>query len=55
MIYLYCLHSYQGYHYYDVPQLTMDQRVQNSKYDLANQLLYNPIVRSLPRLALCGG
>lgn len=47
MIYLYCLNSYQGYHYYDAPPLSVAERVQNSKYDLANQLLYNPIVREI--------
>lgn len=44
MVYLYSLKSWQGYHYYDIPDLSVEDRMQASKYDLANQLLYNPIL-----------
>lgn len=44
MVYLYSLKSWQGYHYYDVPKLSLEDRMQAAKYDLANQLLYNPIL-----------
>ncbi|KAK5166067.1 uncharacterized protein LTR77_008328 [Saxophila tyrrhenica] len=44
MLWLYVKQTYQGYHYYDVPTLTDQERVLGSKYDLANQLLYNPIL-----------
>lgn len=44
MAYLYSLKSWQGYHYYDIPPLSVEDSMQASKYDLANQLLYNPIL-----------
>lgn len=44
MVYLYSLKSWQGYHYYDIPKLSIEDRMQASRYDLANQLLYNPIL-----------
>lgn len=44
MIYLCSLKSWQGYHYYDIPDLPVEDRMQASKYDLANHLLYNPIL-----------
>ncbi|KAM0705245.1 hypothetical protein Q7P35_008034 [Cladosporium inversicolor] len=44
MVYLYSLKSWQGYHYYDIPRLSVEDRMQASRYDLANQLLYNPIL-----------
>jgi hypothetical protein len=39
MAYLFSLKSWQGYHYYDIPPLSVEDRMQASKYDLANQLL----------------
>jgi hypothetical protein len=44
MVYLYTLKSWQGYHYYDMPTLSIEEKMQASRYDLANQLLYNPIL-----------
>lgn len=44
MVYLYSLKSWQGYHYYDIPVLSLEDRMQAAKYDMANQLLYNPIL-----------
>jgi hypothetical protein len=44
MAYLFSLKSWQGYHYYDIPPLSVEDRMQASKYDLANQLFYNPIL-----------
>lgn len=42
--YNYTLLSWQGYHYFDIPKLSVQQKVQAAKYDIANQLLYNPIL-----------
>lgn len=36
--------TYQGYHIKDIPKLSIDQKVLGQKYNLANQLLYNPIL-----------
>jgi hypothetical protein len=44
MAYLFTLKSWQGYRYYDIPPLSVEDGMQASKYDLANQLLYNPIL-----------
>jgi hypothetical protein len=44
MAYLFSLESGQGYHYYDIPPLSVEDRMQASRYDLANQLLFNPIL-----------
>lgn len=44
MVYLFSLKSWQGYHYYDVPDLSIEDRIKAAKYDIANQLLYNPIL-----------
>lgn len=44
MSYLWALKTWQGYHHYDVPELSIEDRIQASKYDIANQLLYNPIL-----------
>jgi hypothetical protein len=44
MVYLYSLRSWQGYHHYDIPRLSIEDRMQASRFDLANQLLYNPIL-----------
>jgi hypothetical protein len=42
-VYQYTLRSWAGYHYYDIPELTLDQQVEAGQYNVANQLLYNPI------------
>ena len=44
MCYLWTLKTWQGYHHYDIPELTIEDQIQASKYDIANQLLYNPIL-----------
>jgi hypothetical protein len=44
MVSLYTVKSWQGYHYYDIPKLSIEDRTQAAKYDLVNQLLYNPIL-----------
>lgn len=44
MVYLWSVKSWQGYHYYDIPDLSVEDKVQAAKYDIANQLLYNPIL-----------
>jgi hypothetical protein len=44
MVSLFTTKSWQGYHYYDIPHLSVEDRMQAAKYDLANQLLYNPIL-----------
>jgi hypothetical protein len=44
-LWVYAKVTWQGYHYYDMPDFTTAQRVHGSKFDLANQLLYPPIVR----------
>jgi hypothetical protein len=44
MLWLFIKQSWQGYHYYDIPTLSTAQLVQASKYDISNQLLYNPIL-----------
>jgi len=44
MVYLWTLETWQGYHSYDIPDLTVGDKIQASKYDIANQLLYNPIL-----------
>ncbi|KAL2864103.1 uncharacterized protein BJX67DRAFT_384102 [Aspergillus lucknowensis] len=36
--------SWQGYHIWDVPEQTIAQQVNAQKVNLANQLLYNPIL-----------
>ncbi|KAK0111242.1 hypothetical protein ONS95_001615 [Cadophora gregata] len=40
----YTLITWQGYHKVDIPKLSVEQRVRGQKYNLANQLLYNPIL-----------
>ncbi|KAI7228099.1 hypothetical protein KC330_g8070 [Hortaea werneckii] len=53
MVYLYTLKSWQGYHFYDIPDLTAKEHAQASKYDLANQLLYNPILALVKASVIC--
>ncbi|KAI7083916.1 hypothetical protein KC356_g7168 [Hortaea werneckii] len=53
MVYMYTLKSWQGYHFYDVPDLTAKERAQASKYDIANQLLYNPILALVKASVIC--
>ena len=36
--------TYHVYHIYDIPPTSMEQKVRAEKYNLANQLLYNPIL-----------
>ncbi|KAL3478836.1 hypothetical protein BJX99DRAFT_256043 [Aspergillus californicus] len=36
--------SYSGYHAWDIPKQTIDEQVEAQRYNLANQLLYNPIL-----------
>lgn len=36
--------TYSGYHSSDVPQLSIQEKIMGQKYNLANQLLYNPIL-----------
>jgi len=45
MLYGYAKESWQGYHYWDQPDFTTAQRVKASKFDIANQLIYNPILQ----------
>ncbi|KAI6822148.1 hypothetical protein KC340_g10089 [Hortaea werneckii] len=53
MVYLYTLKSWQGYHFYDIPDLSAAEHAQASKYDLANQLLYNPILALVKASVIC--
>ena len=50
MLWLFIKQSWQGYHYYDIPDMTTAQYTLASTYDISNQLLYNPIVRTSPCL-----
>ena len=43
-VYNYTLLSWQGYHYYDIPELSIALQVRAKQFDLANQLLYQPIL-----------
>ncbi|KAH8425079.1 uncharacterized protein LDX57_002827 [Aspergillus melleus] len=43
-IWIYTRLTYQGYHIYDIPPQSIEQKVTGQKYNLANQLLYNPIL-----------
>ncbi|KAH7333359.1 hypothetical protein BKA65DRAFT_539013 [Rhexocercosporidium sp. MPI-PUGE-AT-0058] len=36
--------TWQGYHKADIPKLSVEQIIRGQKYNLANQLLYNPIL-----------
>ncbi|KAL4801863.1 hypothetical protein BDV18DRAFT_148297 [Aspergillus unguis] len=36
--------SWQGYHIWDIPPQSIDEQINAEKVDLANQLLYNPIL-----------
>lgn len=38
------LYTYQGYHLADIPKMSTKDQVRGQKYNLANQLLYNPIL-----------
>ncbi|OBT65874.1 hypothetical protein VE03_05433 [Pseudogymnoascus sp. 23342-1-I1] len=40
----YTLYTWQGYHKADIPKLSIEQQVIGGKYNIANQLLYNPIL-----------
>ncbi|RDW77661.1 hypothetical protein BP6252_05714 [Coleophoma cylindrospora] len=40
----YTLYTWQGYHVYDVPKMSTDLLITGQKYNLANQMLYNPIL-----------
>ncbi|KAL5352101.1 hypothetical protein ACLOAV_002046 [Pseudogymnoascus australis] len=40
----YTLYTWQGYHKADIPKLSIEQQVVGGKYNIANQLLYNPIL-----------
>jgi len=42
--YIVSVKTWQGYHVYDIPDFSIDERVESAKYDIANQLLYNPIL-----------
>jgi hypothetical protein len=42
--YIVSVKTWQGYHVYDIPDFSVDERVVAAKYDIANQLLYNPIL-----------
>lgn len=50
-VYKYTLLSYQGYHERDIPKQTIEQKVLAQKYNIANQVLYNPIL-SLIKLSV---
>ena len=43
-IHLDTLYTWQGYHLMDIPKLNIADQVRGQKYNLANQLLYNPIL-----------
>ncbi|KAL4734579.1 hypothetical protein BDV11DRAFT_212641 [Aspergillus similis] len=43
-VWVYTKLSYQGYHSWDVPEQTIDDKILAQRYNLANQLLYNPIL-----------
>ncbi|KAJ0416740.1 hypothetical protein BJY00DRAFT_325997 [Aspergillus carlsbadensis] len=43
-VWIYTKLSYQGYHIWDVPKQTIDEQILAQRYNLANQLLYNPIL-----------
>ncbi|KAL4877362.1 hypothetical protein BJY04DRAFT_230667 [Aspergillus karnatakaensis] len=43
-VYIYTKLSYSGYHSWDIPEQTIDEKIKVQKYNLANQLLYNPIL-----------
>lgn len=36
--------SYQGYHYYDIPKLSVEQQIRSQQLNLANQGTYIPIL-----------
>lgn len=38
------LYTWQGYHLADIPKLSIDDQIMGQKYNLANQLLYNPVL-----------
>ncbi|OBT47071.1 hypothetical protein VE00_03115 [Pseudogymnoascus sp. WSF 3629] len=40
----YTLYTWQGYHKADIPKLSIEQKVTGGKYNISNQLLYNPIL-----------
>lgn len=50
-VYQYTLKSYQGYHEWDIPKQTIDQKVLAQQYNIANQVLFNPIL-SLIKLSV---
>ncbi|CRG89032.1 hypothetical protein PISL3812_06067 [Talaromyces islandicus] len=50
-VYQYTLLSYQGYHERDIPKQTIDEKVLAQQYNIANQVLYNPIL-SLIKLSV---
>ncbi|KAK5112177.1 hypothetical protein LTR85_011610 [Meristemomyces frigidus] len=43
-VYEFTLQSWAGHHYYDIPDLSNRQKVLAGRYNIANQLLYNPIL-----------
>lgn len=50
-MYKYTLLSYQGYHEADIPPMSIERTVLAAKYNIANQVLYNPIL-SLIKLSV---
>lgn len=42
--YKFTLLTYQGYHYYDIPKLPVEQQIRGQKLNLANQGTYIPIL-----------
>jgi hypothetical protein len=50
-VYQYTLLSYQGYHKRDIPKQTIEQKILAQQYNIANQVLYNPIL-SLIKLSV---
>ncbi|KAL4797770.1 hypothetical protein BDV19DRAFT_386806 [Aspergillus venezuelensis] len=43
-VWIYTKLSWQGYHIWDIPKQSTAQKIQAQRYNLANQLLYNPIL-----------
>ncbi|KAH6706254.1 hypothetical protein DL95DRAFT_525520 [Leptodontidium sp. 2 PMI_412] len=45
--------TWQGYHKVDIPKLSVEQIVRGQKYNLVNQLLYNPILALVKASLMC--
>ncbi|KAL4781137.1 hypothetical protein BJX76DRAFT_350415 [Aspergillus varians] len=43
-VWIYTKLSWQGYHVWDIPKQTIAEQVKAQRFNLANQLLYNPIL-----------